>query len=131
MIPRVMLVLAVVCFLSGISSPAFSDAMTETRYCGEPRRDTSGDIYRSSAVRSAFLRAHPCPVTGASTGVCPGWQVDHVIPLACGGCDAVNNMQWLPVWLKTTAAIGKDRFERRIYGGHVETANCLPPPLLP
>ena len=131
MMLRGLLALVLALFLSAILSAAIAGPLDETRYCGEPKRDASGDIYRSSAVRTAFLRSHPCPVTGASTGVCPGWQVDHVIPLACGGCDAVSNMQWLPVWLKTTAAIGKDRFERRIYGGHVETANCLPPPLVP
>lgn len=129
MILRVLLVLAAVGFFSGISLPVFSAATDETRYCGVPRRDASGDIYRSSAVRSAFLRAHPCPVTGVSTGPCPGWQVDHVIPLACGGCDAVSNMQWLPTSLKVAAYIGKDRFERKIYGGVVDTASCTAPPI--
>lgn len=128
MILRVLLLLAVICFLSGTSSPVFSTTMTDDRYCGEPRRDASGDIYRSYAVRAAFVRAHPCPVTGQTTGPCPGWQVDHVIPLACGGCDAVNNMQWLPETIKTQKG-GKDGFERKIYGGQVPGTACGVPPL--
>ncbi len=126
MILRALLVVLVF-FLSGISSPVFSDATTETRYCGEPRRDTAGDIYRSSSVRSAFQKIHPCPVNGLTSGACPGWQVDHVIPLACGGCDAVNNMQWLPETIKTQKG-GKDGFERKIYGGHL-VSGCTEPPL--
>lgn len=101
----------------------------ESRYCGQPKRNLAGEIIRSSAVRDAFMRAHPCPSTGERSGRCQGWQIDHVIPLACGGCDAVNNMQWLPYSLKTAPVVGKDRFERRIYGGYIPTAACDQPPL--
>jgi 5-methylcytosine-specific restriction endonuclease McrA len=52
---------------------------------------------RSKAARAEFQRLHPCPATGAKRGACPGWQVDHVIPLKCGGADAPVNMQWLTV----------------------------------
>lgn len=131
MILRILLVLGFALFLSATCSAVFAGPLDETRYCGEPRRDASGDLYRSSAVRTAFLRAHPCPVTGSSTGPCDGWQVDHVIPLACGGCDAVSNLQWLPVGIKTAAFIGKDRFERRIYGGVIDSSACTAPPLVP
>lgn len=44
-----------------------------------------------------FRRHSPCPATGSSRGPCPGWQVDHVIPLKCDGPDAPQNMQWLSV----------------------------------
>ena len=104
-------------------------ALIETRYCGEPKRNLSGEIIRRAAVRDAFLRAHPCPSTGLREGRCEGWQVDHVIPLACGGCDAVSNMQWLPVSLKVAPVVGKDRFERKIYGGYVPTSSCTLPPV--
>jgi len=80
----------------------------ETRYC-------SGDE-RSSTVVSAFRRIHPCPATGQTEGPCPGWAVDHVIPLAVGGCDAVFNLQWLPNEIKSCAGtVCKDRWERKIY----------------
>ena len=103
-------------------------ALTETRYCGEPKRNLNGEIIRRAAVRDAFLFAHPCPSTGLREGRCDGWQVDHVIPLACGGCDAVSNMQWLPLSLKIAPVVGKDRFERKIYGGYVPTSTCTQPP---
>lgn len=52
---------------------------------------------RSRAVRAEFMRTHPCPANGKTRGACPGWQVDHVTPLKCGGPDAAANMQWLTV----------------------------------
>ena len=81
--------------------------LLETRYCGKTERDAK--------VVAAFRRIHACPATGLTTGACPDWQVDHVIPRDNGGCDVVSNMQWLPVWLKTCAGHCKDRFERKIY----------------
>lgn len=50
---------------------------------------------RSAAVVRAFKCAHPCPATGLATGACPGWQVDHVVPLCCGGADEPSNLRWL------------------------------------
>jgi hypothetical protein len=85
------------------SSPNPISALEEQRYCGAPKRDARGEIIRRADVRNAFRRAHPCPVTGLASGACPGWSIDHVIPLACGGCDAVSNLQWLPNALKTAA----------------------------
>lgn len=63
---------------------------------------------RSSGARAAFLKQHPCPATGKSRGACPGWVIDHVKPLACGGADHPANMQWQTV----QAAKEKDRWER-------------------
>lgn len=53
--------------------------------------------YRSRAVLAQFQLEHPCPATGLKTGACPGWQKDHLIPLECGGADAVWNLHWLTV----------------------------------
>lgn len=50
---------------------------------------------RDRSQLAAFKRAHPCPVTGSAKGACPGWEVDHVVPLKCGGADRPRNMQWL------------------------------------
>jgi len=83
----------------------------DARYCGTPRHDTDGKIHRSTIVLSDFRRIHPCPST-AKQGSCPGWQIDHVIPLACGGCDTITNLQWLPTDYKIG---GKDQWERKIY----------------
>jgi hypothetical protein len=51
--------------------------------------------------------SHPCPATGAHSGPCGGYVVDHVIPLACGGPDPPNNMQWQNI----SEAKNKDRWE--------------------
>lgn len=94
-------------------------ALEEMRYCGPPARGADGSIKRSATVLTRFKQAHPCPVTGLSSGGCSGWSIDHVIPLACGGCDAVSNLQWLPNAIKSCAASTglpcKDRWERAIY----------------
>jgi len=31
------------------------------------------------------MREHPCPANANVKGACPGFVVDHIIPLACGG----------------------------------------------
>lgn len=103
--------------------------LIETRYCGKTERDAK--------VVAAFRRIHACPSTGLKTGACPDWQVDHVIPRDNGGCHAVSNLQWLPVWLKTCAVHCKDRWERSIYckpvedGGTGCTNKVVMPPTKP
>jgi hypothetical protein len=52
---------------------------------------------RSQAAVNAFKREAPCPATGASRGPCPGYVVDHVVPLCAGGPDKPANMQWQTV----------------------------------
>jgi hypothetical protein len=64
---------------------------------------------RSAAAKTTFRSANPCPVTGKSRGPCPGWVIDHVIPLCAGGADAPSNMQWQTV----AAGKAKDVIERR------------------
>lgn len=49
---------------------------------------------RTTAARNAFQRAHPCPSNGQQQGPCPGYVVDHVVPLCAGGPDDPKNMQW-------------------------------------
>lgn len=62
---------------------------------GTVKRDKDGKIKRSQGAKNAFRKNHPCPATGKTSGKCPGYEVDHVIPLACGGADDPSNMQWL------------------------------------
>lgn len=111
------LMVAMVLIALAALAPLVATAQTQDiRYCGLPKRDASGAIARDLSVRAAFVRLHPCPSTGKTTGACPGWQVDHVIPLASCGCDSVSNMQWLPVEIKTAPGdLAKDRWERRHY----------------
>lgn len=49
---------------------------------------------RDRTQRAEFFRHHPCPTTGKAHGACPGWVVDHIVPLCAGGADAPENMQW-------------------------------------
>lgn len=111
---RVILLIAILC--ASALAQAAPDAMQETRYCGEPRRDAEGRILRRADVLVAFRKLYACPVTGRHQGACPGWAIDHTIPLAVGGCDAVRNLQWLPSAIKSCAGtVCKDRWERQVY----------------
>lgn len=100
---------------------AHASPLVETRYCGEPLRNARGEIVRRADVLRAFKKVHACPLYAIAAakgveathkpGTCPGWYMDHSIPLSCGGCDAVANLQWLPeaMWR------AKSRFERVVY----------------
>lgn len=103
-----------------------ANPLTETRYCGAPVRDAAGTIVRSAVVKATFRRANPCPSTGLTHGACPNYSIQHPIPLACGGCDAVSNMEWMRNDVKKI----HDSYERKIYGrGIPDTANCSSPPI--
>lgn len=49
---------------------------------------------RDPAQVRAFRATHPCPATGKTAGTCPGWVVDHGVPLCASGADAPWNMHW-------------------------------------
>jgi hypothetical protein len=49
------------------------------------------------SAQAEFKRLHPCPASGARLGECPGYVVDHVVPLCLGGPDVPYNMQWRPL----------------------------------
>lgn len=65
---------------------------------------------RDPKQRAAFVRDNPCPATVPhSKTTCPGYVVDHVRALACGGYDHPSNMQWQTV----EEAKAKDKWERK------------------
>jgi hypothetical protein len=64
---------------------------------------------RLASVKREFQLTHPCPATGRTRGACPGYVKDHVLPLACGGPDAVSNLQWQT----TRDAKAKDKWETK------------------
>ena len=102
---------------------AATNPLVEYRYSGAPLRDSKGQIIRRADVQRAFQRIHPCPSTGFTYGACPNWYKDHVLPLACGGQDAVSNMQWL----NAAAWKTKSLWERKIYAAtppYPDTAMC-------
>ena len=55
-----------------------------------------------------FRKHHDCPSTGNQQGACPGYVIDHIYALACGGPDLPDNMQWQT---KADAKL-KDKWER-------------------
>ena len=101
------------------------DPLKDYRYTGSVQRDASGATARSAAVIAAFKRQWACPATSLHSGACAGWAIDHIVPLDCGGADAVFNMQWLPDSIKSAKGpFTKDHFERRVYGGHALSVGC-------
>jgi hypothetical protein len=69
----------------------------------------SAKQYRSASVKREFQLTHPCPADGRTSGACPGYVKDHVLPLACGGPDAVSNLQWQTI----RDAKAKDKWETK------------------
>ena len=65
-----------------------------------------------SDVRHTSTRTHFMKITGYPHGR-PGYVIDHINPLACGGADAIGNMQWQTI----AEGKAKDKWER---------ANCNP-----
>lgn len=94
---------------AGLPAPGTPGAPADSRYCGEPARAADGRILRDRSVVRRFIATWPRPQDGRV------WYVDHVIPLAVGGCDMGHNLQWLPADLKNCPGTCKDRFERWVY----------------
>jgi hypothetical protein len=63
---------------------------------------------RSSSARSTFAATHACPATHKYKLPCPGYVIDHIISLDCGGRDAPSNMQWQTI----AEGKAKDKWER-------------------
>jgi 5-methylcytosine-specific restriction endonuclease McrA len=70
--------------------------------CESCDRDEHGKIVRSRDAKKAFKNG-----TGFPKGR-PGYVIDHIVPLACGGADRPSNMQWQT----KAAAKAKDKVER-------------------
>jgi hypothetical protein len=67
---------------------------------------------RSKAALRAFVKEQACPATGAHRLPCPGYVIDHIKALACGGADDPSNMQWQT----REEAKAKDRWELKECG---------------
>lgn len=106
--------------------------LTETRYNNvAPARYADGTIKRSQKVIDAFKKIHPCPPVQLGLVCSDVWQINHAIPLACGGKDAVSNMYWAPIAIKTCKEnYCIDRFERKIYGIGIPGTEVACPPYL-
>lgn len=62
---------------------------------------------RSKKVLREFVKQQACPATGLHRLPCPGYVMDHIIPIACGGADDPANLQWQT----REDAKAKDRWE--------------------
>lgn len=101
---------------AALPAPGQPGAVNDPRYCGEPERYANGVIKRSGAVLRRFVEVFPCPATLLPVVSCEGWQIDHTVPRASGGCDSVANLTWLPIVIKTCAHPAcKDRWERNYH----------------
>lgn len=65
---------------------------------------------RNTTIARQFRKANPCPATGKIQVSCPGYVVDHIVPLCAGGPDTVDNM----MWQSRSASYRKDVLERAI-----------------
>jgi hypothetical protein len=87
----------------GAATASGSSATTSRPSAAVDRpRDEHGRFIRNASARARFMR-----LTGYPSGR-PGYIVDHIIPLACGGPDTPENMQWQTL----EEAKVKDRYER-------------------
>jgi hypothetical protein len=87
---------------SASMSTATRATSPRTTSAGAASLTTNGRIVRSEAAKRAFEAQSGFPHGR------PGYVVDHIRPLACGGADVPANMQW-----QTAAeAKAKDKWER-------------------
>lgn len=71
-------------------------------------REASAETVRHRTTVYAFKVTHVCPATKKKGNFpCPGYIVDHVVPLCKNGPDAVSNMQWQTI----ADAKAKDKVE--------------------
>ena len=78
-----------------------TSAKSSASHSGTSKTATTPRV-RSEAAKHEFWKHSGYPKGR------PGYVVDHIIPLACGGADAPSNMQWQTV----EAAKAKDKVER-------------------
>lgn len=71
------------------------------------QRDSHGRIKRSAEAKDHFKKSHRCHSTAISSGACPGYVIDHIVPLKRGVADIPTNMQWQT----KEEAKAKDRIE--------------------
>ena len=111
---------------SGSSTPAYAAPSSASRLAQPTTAYRAAPLYtaprvtstrsatrlgaRSSAAKTSFQHAHPCPSTARRSGSCSGYVIDHVTPLCAGCADAASNMQWQSV----AEAKRKDVSEKRM-----------------
>src|SRR5258706_6091619 len=65
-----------------------------SRGCGKICSITvDAKTHRPASAKAEFKREHPCPSPRNRSRACPGYVIDHIRPLACGGLSP-GNMQF-------------------------------------
>ena len=72
----------------------------------------TAEYARSKKVLREFVKQEACPSTGLHRLPCPGYVMDHIKALACGGADSPENIQWQT----REDAKAKDKWERKECG---------------
>ena len=104
----------IIIILFGLVLFAHNAHAADDKFCGVVVHDLStGKLARNLKERDAYLLANPKPI-----GEEDQWEVDHPIPLKCGGCDTQTNMSLMHISIKPCAyKVGgvycKDRYELR------------------
>jgi hypothetical protein len=97
----VFLIMVLICFIAALwlAAPAHASDASHPRTA------------RSVAALHAFKKANPCPspeYIASRPMRCPGFVVDHRVPLCAAGADLPENM----AWQEYRASLVKDREER-------------------
>lgn len=86
-------------------------AHADVRCCVEVERYSDGRIKRSQAVLNEFMRLYPLPANFNRDD----YQINHAVPLACGGKDIIENLIWMHKKAKTCAGdYCQDRIEMQV-----------------
>jgi hypothetical protein len=72
-------------------------------------RDSAGSLVRSRSRVCLFLRMTGHVQRGEACRLPAGMRADHLIPLACGGCDVPSNLTLLTI----AEHAAKSRWERQ------------------
>ena len=102
------ILLCILSSLNAFATPRHSHSHRSSFRSYSTRSTRHGRYRRSTTAKNNFKREHPCPSTGRPSGSCPGYVIDHINPLECGGADAPFNMQWQTI----AEGKAKDKTER-------------------
>ena len=67
---------------------------------------------RTLTPRAEFVQLNPCPANGRAVAACPGYIIEHAIPLCAGGRDTADNL----VWRRASDARRREAVEQRYCG---------------
>ena len=100
---KTLIIMALCVLMVGCSSTSGFQRMASGEIITEAKKA------RSEQAKALFKHSHPCPSNGKNHGPCPGYVIDHITALDCGGADDSVNMQWQLV----SAGKLKDKWERK------------------